>query len=90
MRSKQRADISIAAHHASGTDRRIEPSVRRKSHMGEAGAEFTPDQIEFMRAMDDYKRIQRRPFPAWSEVLDVLVRLGYAKCEEPILEGEIV
>lgn len=43
------------------------------------GAEYTPDQIEFMMAMDRYKRESRRPFPSWSEVLDVLKSLGYEK-----------
>ena len=41
--------------------------------------ELTADQIEFMKAMDQYKRDNRRPFPTWSEVLEVLRALGYRK-----------
>jgi len=33
----------------------------------------------FMKAMDQYKRDNRRPFPTWSEVLEVLRALGYRK-----------
>ena len=32
-----------------------------------------------MKAMDQYKRDNRRPFPTWSEVLEVLYSLGYRK-----------
>jgi hypothetical protein len=36
-----------------------------------------------MKAMDDYKRANRRPFPTWSEVLEVLHALGYRKVAQP-------
>ena len=41
--------------------------------------DYKPDEIEFMTAMDDYKRRSGRPFPTWSEVLEVLRDLGYRK-----------
>lgn len=45
--------------------------------------DYTPEEIEFMRAMDYYKRVNRRPFPTWSEVLEVLLALGYRKVAPP-------
>jgi hypothetical protein len=36
-----------------------------------------------MKAMDQYKRDNRRPFPTWSEVLEVLFALGYRKVAQP-------
>lgn len=38
------------------------------------------EQLEFIKAMDEYKRVNRRPFPSWTEVLDVMLYLGYRKC----------
>ncbi|MDP6839970.1 MAG: hypothetical protein QF724_13620 [Planctomycetota bacterium] len=35
------------------------------------------DVLEFIQAIDDYKRCQQRPFPSWSEVLEVIKELGY-------------
>jgi hypothetical protein len=35
--------------------------------------------MEFMQAMHDYKQQSGRMFPTWSEVLEVLKSLGYAK-----------
>ncbi len=43
------------------------------------GSELTPDEIEFMLAIEKYKRQRRRPHPTWHEVLRVLKSLGYRK-----------
>ena len=45
--------------------------------------DYSDGEIEFMRAMDDYKRRSGRPFPTWSEVLEVINSLGYRKVAEP-------
>ena len=45
--------------------------------------DYTADEIEFMKAMDDYKRRSGRQFPTWSEVLEVLRSLGYRKVAPP-------
>jgi hypothetical protein len=37
----------------------------------------------FMRALDDYKRLNDRLFPTWREVLAVAHSLGYRKTEAP-------
>ena len=45
--------------------------------------DYTLDEVEFMNAMDTYKRRSGRPFPTWSEVLEVVRSLGYRKVEAP-------
>jgi hypothetical protein len=45
------------------------------------GAGFTADEVEFMLAMDRYKRKNDRPFPTWHEVLRVVKSLGYRKVD---------
>lgn len=45
--------------------------------------DYNHDEIEFMKAMDLYKRNSGRQFPTWSEVLEVLRDLGYRKVEPP-------
>jgi hypothetical protein len=44
--------------------------------------DYTPEEIEFMSAMDGYKRSSGRMFPTCSEVLEVLKSLGYEKRSE--------
>jgi hypothetical protein len=41
--------------------------------------ELTLEEVEFVRAIDRYKRKYRRPFPTWSEVLLIAKELGYTK-----------
>lgn len=55
----------------------------RKTGTVNVGAGFTDDEIEFMKAVDQYKRDNHRPFPTWSEVLMILRALGYEKVKPP-------
>lgn len=42
--------------------------------------------LEFVQAMEHYKKVSGRLFPTWSEVLEVLQGLGYQK---PPQEGDL-
>lgn len=42
-------------------------------------ADYTPDEVEFLRAIDQYKRRRGKPFPTWKEVLDLLRSLAWEK-----------
>ncbi len=46
------------------------------------GANFSNEETEFLKAMDRYMTTNRRKFPTWHEVLQVLLSLGYRKPEE--------
>jgi hypothetical protein len=41
--------------------------------------EMPPEVLEFITAIDEYKRLHRRPFPTWSEVLEIVKTLGYSR-----------
>ncbi|MFT5731730.1 MAG: hypothetical protein ACJAZN_001405 [Planctomycetota bacterium] len=43
--------------------------------------QMSTDVLEFIQAIDDYKRLEGRPFPTWSEVLDIVKDLGYERQE---------
>ena len=61
------------------------PAAVDRRRVGELHAEeqeFTEAEHSFMHAMDRYKRGNRRPFPTWSEVLEVLRALGYRRVAE--------
>ena len=45
--------------------------------------DYSNEEVEFMSAMDDYKRRSGRQFPTRSEVLEVLRAMGYRKVAEP-------
>jgi len=83
---RERRDIGTEANYT-GDDRRETPrrkvERRRQIDPTTCEREYTDDEIEFMRAMDNYKRISGRQFPTWSEVLEVVYSMGYRKVEEP-------
>ena len=41
--------------------------------------DYSDLEIEFMQAMDEYKRASGRMFPTCSEILEVLIKMGYRK-----------
>jgi hypothetical protein len=67
-----------------GLDRRRGPG-RRRSEERKAAEEgqMSDEQFEFVMAIDEYKRANARPFPTWTEVLDVIKALGYRRVAEP-------
>ncbi len=74
--AKDRRAANAAAKRASSERRRlIDPTTCER--------DYNDEETEFMKAMDRYKRENRRPFPTWSEVLEVLRSLGYRRVAEP-------
>ncbi len=67
-----------------GLDRRRGPG-RRRSEDRKAAEEgqMSDEQLEFMMAIDEYKRANQRPFPTWTEVFEVIKALGYRRVAEP-------
>lgn len=71
-----------------GVERRTGESRRKTQRRREIDPttcerDYSLDEVEFMSAMDNYKRRSGRPFPTWSEVLEVVRSLGYRKVEAP-------
>lgn len=59
--------------------RRAKVERRRQIDPTTCERDYTDDEVEFMKAMDDYKRSSGRMFPTWSEVLEVVRALGYSR-----------
>lgn len=58
-------------------ERRVKVERRRQIDPTTCERDYTADEVEFMKAMDVYKRRSGRMFPTWSEVLEVIRDLGY-------------
>ena len=63
-------------------ERRAKVNRRRQIDPTTCERDYTDEELEFMSAMDDYKRSSGRMFPTCSEVLEVIRGLGYAKRRE--------
>jgi hypothetical protein len=40
---------------------------------------MTAEQFEFVMAIETYKKVNKRMYPTWTEVLEVINQLGYRK-----------
>src|SRR5437868_13610564 len=80
---RRKRQVPVALERRTGKDRRDKGERRRQIDPTTCERDYNDEEIAFMRAMDQYKRDNRRPFPTWSEVLEVLRALGYRKVAEP-------
>ncbi|WP_428938035.1 hypothetical protein [Fontivita pretiosa] len=65
-----------------GLERRRGPG-RRRSDLRKAAeeGEMTTEQFEFVMAIETYKKVNKKMFPTWTEVLEVITQLGYRKVQ---------
>ena len=65
---------------SSGLERRRGPGRRRSDWRRSAEeGELNDEQFEFVMAIEEYKRLNNKPFPTWTEVLEIVRYLGYRK-----------
>ena len=60
-------------------ERRQKVNRRRQIDPTTCERDYTDQEVEFMNALDEYKRKSGRMFPTCSEVLEVIRSLGYIK-----------
>lgn len=65
-------------------ERRTKVARRRQIDPTTCERDYSVEEIEFMRALEAYKRTSGRMFPTCSEVLEVLRNLGYEKRSETV------
>jgi hypothetical protein len=73
-RAAAQAFRAATARNASGRRRFVDPTTCER--------DYNEAEREFMEAMQSYKQSSGRMFPTWSEVLEVLLGLGYEKPEQ--------
>lgn len=63
-----------------GLERRRGPGRRRADDRRSAEeGEMTAEQFEFVMAVETYKKVNKRMYPTWTEILEVMSQLGYRK-----------
>lgn len=72
-------DMGVAEIETSPIERRAKVQRRRQIDPTTCERDYTSTELEFMNALDEYKRNSGRMFPTCSEILEVLLGLGYTK-----------
>jgi hypothetical protein len=78
-RDEETGQLASASSAAPQLERRKKVNRRRQIDPTTCERDYTDQEVEFMNALDDYKRKSGRMFPTCSEVLEVLRGLGYVK-----------
>jgi hypothetical protein len=71
-KAERRADTGLERRRGPG--RRL-ADERRSAEEGEMNTE----QFEFVMAIETYKKVNRRLYPTWTEILEIVRQLGYRK-----------
>jgi hypothetical protein len=79
---RRSADVPVAVERRK-LERREKVSRRRQIDPTTCERDYSDAEIEFMHAMDAYKRRSGRMFPTCSEILEVIRDLGYVKLTPP-------
>ena len=80
---RQRNGRRTGTERRSGLERRRGPGRRRgEDRRAAEEGEITDEVLEFVMAIDEYKRLNNKPFPSWTEVFEIIQYLGYRKVTE--------
>ncbi len=75
----RRSDSIPVAGERRTLERRAKVNRRRQIDPTTCERDYTEDEVQFMSALEQYKRTSGRMFPTCSEILEVLRGLGYEK-----------
>ena len=88
-RQKTRAESGYTGpERRSGVERRADTGLERRRGPGRRRSddrkaaeegEMTAEQFEFCMAIQTYKKVNKKMYPTWTEVLEVVRQLGYRK-----------
>jgi hypothetical protein len=74
---RRQSDEPVEVERRQGARRRVQR--RRQIDPTTCERDYSADELEFMRALDAYKRSSGRMFPTCSEILEVIRGLGYVR-----------
>ncbi|MCA9297202.1 MAG: hypothetical protein KC983_11810 [Phycisphaerales bacterium] len=73
-------DRRLLGEEDTNLERRRGPGRRRTDFMRSAEeGEMTQEQFNFVMAIEVFKRVNGKTFPTWTDVLEVIRKLGYRK-----------
>jgi hypothetical protein len=83
MAAKTNRKTSTLIERRDGKDRRQEQvpvgTERRKVERRINEYVLDADVLEFINAVNEFKSVNQKPFPTWSEIFEIFRSLGYQK-----------
>ena len=81
---RRRKAAPVAVERRAGGDRREKGpgAERRKVQRRINEYVLGPDVLEFINAVNEFKSVEQKPFPTWSDIHRIFLALGYRKVAE--------
>jgi len=76
---RRKQNVPVPAERRAQGERRVKVQRRRQIDPTTCERDYSDDEVEFMQALDAYKRTSGRMFPTCSEILEVIRDLGYVR-----------
>jgi len=77
---RRRTEESVAVERRNGRERRdTGDGDRRKVERRINEYPLKPEVLEFINAINEFKSVNQKPFPTWTEIYEILLGLGYRK-----------
>jgi len=76
---RRKEQVPVVAERRQQGERRVKVQRRRQIDPTTCERDYNDAEIEFMHALDAYKRSSGRMFPTCSEILEVIRNLGYVR-----------
>ena len=82
-KDRRTKNVPVAVDRRSGKDRRKPGAAGERRKVERRINEYVlePDVLEFINAVNEYKSVNQRPFPTWTEIFKILISLGYRKVD---------
>lgn len=80
---RRKRNVPVAVERRSGVDRRLVPDRRAQAGKTAGSYDLDADTLEFIHAVNAFKAVSGKPFPTWSEILQIVRDLGYVKSPRP-------
>jgi hypothetical protein len=79
---RRKEDQPVAIERRNGKERRVqEKGERRKVERRINEYPLKDEVLEFINAINEFKSVNQKPFPTWSEIHEIFLGLGYRKPE---------
>jgi hypothetical protein len=83
---RRKKDVPVAVERRKSPRRKVQR--RRQIDPTTCERDYSQDEIEFMTALDAYKRASGRMFPTCSEILEVIRDMGYVKASHNVTDTD--
>ena len=79
---RQRDEAGIPERRKADRRQKGPEAERRKVERRINEYRLKPEVLEFINAVNEFKSVNQKPFPTWSEIFEIFTSLGYVRSDD--------